>query len=184
MFNNLKYKIRPLTVEDAKKAALLYAYCSRYDDYFRKKFGSDSVELDILKQFSPDVMNAIKHGNSLGCFYKDQLVGYLFAFSVMDWRNNHKEELERIFGDSDSFLDTVTTTVMLDKTDVMYMFAVGVSDNHRCRGIATNMIKKMVSLYGKDYTLFSDATHASAMPMWLSNGFIEMTVNDVRMVKR
>lgn len=43
MFNNLKYKIRPLTVDDAKKAALLYAYCSRYDDYFRKKFGSDSV---------------------------------------------------------------------------------------------------------------------------------------------
>jgi len=184
MFNSIKYKMRKLEVEDAKKAALLYAYCSRYDDYFRKKFGSDSVELDILKQFSPDVMNAIKYGNSIGCFCKDELVGYMFGFSVMDWKNNHPAEFERVFGDSDDFIKTVTETVTKDKTDVMYVFAIGVMESHRCKGIAKNMVKKFVSLYGKDFTIMSDATHASAMPMWFSNGFTDMYLNDVRMVKR
>lgn len=184
MFNFMKYKIKPLLEENAKDAAMLYAYCSRYDDYFTKKFGVDSVELEILQKFSPDVMNAIKFGNSYGCFHKNKLVGYIFAFNVADWRNNHIQEFQRIFGEDDNFIKTVTETVTKEKEDLMYIFAIGVQEEYRCNGIATELVKQFVNMYGKDFVIISDATHTHAMPMWLKNRFVEQIINDVKMVKR
>ena len=182
MFGRKKFKIRKLEVDDAKSAAMLYAYTARYDKYFTEVFGSDSCEIEILKKFSPDVMNAIKYGNCFGAFDKDKLVGLVLAFNLIDWRNNHREEYNHVFDSSDDFMKAVTEYFKQQHTDVTYVFAVCVEEQYRCQGIASSLIKNLCNLYDKDFTIVSDATHPQAMPMWLKNGFREEVCNDVHFV--
>ena len=182
MFGKTKFKIRKLVESDAKDAAILYAYVARYDAYFKRVFGKDSVEIEVLRRFSPDVMNVIKFGDSYGAFIKDKLVGIIFSFNIMDWRNNHIAEYNHVFDNDDNFINSVLDFLHMQNTDISYVFAVGVDEQYRCKGIATSLIKTLCSEVGKRYTIISDATHQLAMPMWLSNGFTEELHNGVKLV--
>lgn len=182
MFGLNNYNIRKLTVDDAKDAAVLYAYVVRYDDYFKRVFGKSSVELEVLRKFSPDVMNAIKYGQCYGAFVKGKLVGVLFSFNLIDWKNNHKQEYNHVFDGDDNFINSVLEFFSMQNTDVSYVFAVGVDEQFRCKGIATKLIKTLCKDYGDKFTIVSDATHKLAMPMWLSNGFREEVHNGITLV--
>lgn len=181
-FNKNRITYRKLNVEDAKSAALLYSYACRYDKYFTEVFGKDSVEEEILHKFSPDVMNAIKYGDSYGAFNKGELVGLVLAFNITDWRHNHTAELKRIFDGSTVLLDSVTEFIKEQNTDILYVFAICVHDEQRCKGIAKTLIRNLCKQFDSKYSIVSDAMHPTAMPMWLSNGFSEVRKGDYSFV--
>lgn len=179
-----RIKMRKLTEADAQDAAMLYAFSSKNDEYFIELFGVNNVVQSVLEKFSCDVYNAIVHGCSIGAFYKDQLVGIILSFNITDWRNNHRREYEHVFQTDDDFVNTVKEFLKSQKTDILYVFAVCVSEDWRCKGIATNLITELCNKYVKRFSIVSDAYTYVALPMWLSNEFLETQINDVNFVYR
>lgn len=179
-----KIKIRPLTKEDAQGAAMLYAFSAKNDEYFISIFGEGNVERSVLENFSCDVYNAIVHGCSIGAFYKDKLIGIVLGFNIIDWKNNHRKEYEHIFQTDDDFITTVKQFIKAQKNDLLYVFAVCVAEEHRCRHVAKDMIAKLCKMYCAKFSIVSDAYSYVAVPMWLSNKFIEVNKDGVDFVYR
>ena len=185
-----KYKYRELTVKDAEEALLLFAYSCRYDDYYTKFFGKPSVELDILQAYPKDIENILSLGHTIGCFHKNKLVGMVLSFGLLDWKNNHLPEYEHFFfgedrsdDDGDVWVNLLVNYLHTRSESVLYVPVVCVKDEYRCQGIAKSLIKQLCNKFKNRYALVSDATHSMAMPMWLSNGFRELKLdNTVKVV--
>lgn len=188
-----KYKYKPIDVSYFDEVLILFAYSCRYDDYYTVHFGKDSVEVELLTNYKDDVRAILEHGRCYGCFLGNQLVGCLLSFSLQDWKHNHIEEYRHFFygdttddnGDADIWVDGLLKYLESRGEAPCYIPIVCTKDEHRCRGIARRLIQNITDDLGLRYIMISDATHNRAMPMWLSNGFREITLpNKVKIVVR
>ena len=193
LFNfNSKYKYKPIGVEYAEEVLLLFAYSCRLDDYYTKVFGKPSVELEIINTYEKDVAAVLSKGKCYGCFKGEQLVGILLSFGILDWRNNHRDDYDHFFfgenrddDEEDVWVQSLIKFLESRGESPLYIPIICTRDEHRCKGIASNLIKRLSDDLSDRYVLISDATHSQAMPMWLSNGFRELSIEgDVKLVVR
>lgn len=179
-----RLRLKHMSLDDKEQAELLYAYSASRDTYFLSLFNNEFTELKMIERFGADIENAIKYGKCFGCYDKDKLVGMLLGFSLFDWKNNRKQELSRIFNADNEFVQNVTRFLNGQNCDIFYIFAICVAEEYRCRGIATMLIRQVCSELGQTYVFVSDALNKDAMPMWLSNGFKEVHLDNTMIVLR
>lgn len=174
----MKTKIKDVTGKDFNKALELYAETCHKDKFYCRLFKTDDCYSDIKKYFYNDVWSTIQYGTALGAYAGKQLIGVLLGFNIQNWNNAHPEEFKHIFN-----FDNEQTAYWYEAIDayfkdtnrcVMYTYLVCVDVQFQHKGVATSLIRSMVTKYGKEFVLISDVSNPIAMPMWYKNGFKEV----------
>lgn len=173
-------KIRRLTESDISDAIELYADTCRFDSDYQQMFGVKDCKQNIIQDFSPDVIAAVRLGICLGIYERKEIIGCILS---INWFRYLEEEPALFHHMFKSELESTKKLVeyMYQFPEAYFIFAMGVKNGKRCQGNGSAMLRHYMKLIGKT-PVVSDCIYSQAVSLWLGQSFQTVDIGDMSLV--
>ena len=160
-----------LTYDDLDSILKLYIDCFYQDHYYKNIFPDNNTRKQrMINAFTNITKYCINDNLSLSVKEYNKIIAFTILFDYNKVKDYNKKMFYNIFGGKEAILkynDKLHSKISrIDNRKVLYLLLIAVDENYRRQGIATNLISKIVDLYGANNHIVSDISNHNSLNIY------------------
>lgn len=150
------------------------------DDHFYLDFSSDrNTRLNIIKNiFYKSISICVNEGFAYLVEKDDNIISFILGFDYYELMLQNPKSFSIFFENQNSNInnslksvkDYIDENIVKDSKEYLYILAIGVVEEYRRQGIASNMVQLLRDTY-LNYNIFSDVSNNESLNLYKKLGF-------------
>lgn len=151
------------------------AFCK--EEYYSGLLAKKNGATKLREIFRKSAEICVEHGIAITAHEDGKTVGFMLAFDYFHLKECHSDEFAHFFSHTDKNLNAKLKDAQMHieaamgtSRDYIYLLSIGVDENYRGQGIATNMTQQIVKAYSH-YGVITDSSSSISATICRNMGF-------------